>query len=262
MPIHPTAIVHPDAQLAEDVEVQAFSIVDEKVSIGPGTVVGPHCVITGDTRIGANNRFFSNAQIGIVPQDLKHVPGAFGKTIIGDGNTFRETVTVSSGTVYADDEKAKVTSIGDNCLFMACSHVAHDCKVGSRVIMANHVALAGHVAVHDGAILGGLSGVHQFAVVGTMAYVGAMSRITKDVPPYMIVEGHDPKCYGPNRVGLERNGFDKEAIARIKAMFRLLCRSGLNTTQALSRIEAEIADSEERRTLLAFVRNSARGVTL
>ncbi len=262
MPIHATAIVHPRAQVAEDAEIQAFSIVDEGVSIGPGTVVGPHCVITGDTKIGANNRFFSNAQIGIEPQDLKQVAGARGKTVIGNGNIFRETVTVSSGTVYADDTEPKVTSIGDNGLFMTCSHVAHDCRVGNRVILANHVALAGHVTVQDGAILGGLTGIHQFAVVGTMAYVGAMSRISKYVPPYMIVEGQDPKCFGPNRIGLERNGFDKEAIGRLKAMFRLLCRSGLNASQALDRIEAEVEESEERRVLVSFIRESKRGVTL
>ena len=149
MHIHPTAIVHPSAELGHDVEIQAFSIVEEQAQIGPRSIIGPHCVIGAGTVLGSGTRTFSGASIGVSPQDLKHVPGAMGKTIIGDNNVFREAVTVSSGTVYREQAEESVTRIGSNCLFMACSHVAHDCVVGDNVILANSVALAGHVTVHD-----------------------------------------------------------------------------------------------------------------
>ncbi len=266
MKIHPSAIVHSKAQLAADVEVQAFTIIDEGVEIGAGTVVGPHCVLSGRTTIGRNNHIFSNAQVGVLPQDLKHVPGALGRTIIGDNNVIRETVTISSGTVYsADDEETaahKVTRIGNGCLLMACSHVAHDCRLGDGVILANHVALAGHVTVQDKVIIGGLTGIHQFVVLGAMSFIGAMSRISKDVLPFMIVEGHTPpKCFGPNRIGLERNGFDSDRIAHIKAIYKLLYRSDFNTRQALERIAQEIPASEDRDRIVAFIQDSKRGVT-
>lgn len=261
MRIHPSAIVHPSAELADDVEVQAFSIIEEHVTLGPGTVIGPHCVIGAGVVMGSNNRCFSGAQIGVLPQDLKHLTGAMGKTIVGDGNIFREFVTVSSSTVYADDDHEKITRIGDYCLLMSCTHIAHDCQVGDRVIMANGAALAGHVTIHDGAILGGLTGIHQFCVIGTMAFIGGMSRVNKDVLPYMITEGYPARCFGPNTIGLERSGFSSEAIRRIRAMYRLLYRSSLNTQQALAEIERSIEDSAERRVIMDFVRNSPRGIS-
>lgn len=265
MQIHPSAIIHDDVELAEDVEVQAFSIIEAGARIGPGSVIGPHCVIGGGTVMGKNNRCYSGAQVGVVPQDLKHLPGVAGRTEIGDGNIFREFVTISSGTVYEEDSEearaAKVTRIGDNCLFMSCAHVAHDCHVGNYVIMANHASLAGHVTVCDRAIFGGLTGVHQFCVVGTMAFLGGMSRINKDVLPYMITEGNPARCHGPNAIGLERNGLTKDGIARIRTMYRILYRSNLNTRQALERVEREVEDSEERRTIVDFVRNSQRGIS-
>jgi UDP-N-acetylglucosamine acyltransferase len=264
MKIHPSAVVHPKARLADDVEVQPFSIIDEHVTIGAGTIVGPHCVVTGKTVLGENNRLFSGAQVGVLPQDLKHVDGEEGILTMGNGNVVREFVTISSSTVYHGEQGdvEKVTQVGDNCLFMACTHVAHDCVVGNGVIMANSAALAGHVTVQDGAILGGLTGVHQFVTVGRLSFVGAMARLSKDVLPYMIVEGHTPaKCYGPNRLGLERNGLSPEAIQRVRALYRVLYRSGLNTTQALAQIEATMEDSEERMVILEFIRGSQRGVT-
>ena len=264
MRIHSSSIVHPKAQLAEDVEVQPFTIIDEDVRIGPGTVVGPHCVITGHTVIGAKNHIYSGAQIGVLSQDLKQRAGMTGKVVIGDGNAIREFVTISASALYGpedEDKPEKITSIGDSCLFMAYSHVAHDCQVGDGVIMANSVALSGHVEVQDWAIIGGLSGVHQFCIIGVNAFIGGMSRISKDVPPFMIVEGNPSRCHGPNLVGLERNGFDKEARARIKQMYKLLYRSGLNTSQAIEEIEDGIKDCEERRILLSFVRQSERGLT-
>ncbi len=261
MTIHPTALVHPDAELSDGVEVQAFTIVEAGVRIGADSIIGPHCVIGAGTVMGERNHCFSGAQIGAVPQDLKHLGGSVGNTVIGDDNVFREFVTVSSSTYYSEDDGGKVTSIGDACLFMACTHVAHDCVVGNEVIMANSAALAGHVTVQDRAILGGLTGVHQFCVVGQQAFVGGMSRINKDVLPYMITEGNPARCFGPNAIGLERAGMSKAAIARIRSMYKIFYRSELNTTQALARVEETVEDSEERRILLAFIRDSKRGIS-
>ncbi len=260
MTIHSTAIVHPSAELAQDVEVQAFSIIEANVKIGAGSVIGPHCIVGAGTLLGANNRLFSGAQIGVLPQDLKHKKGAIGKTRIGDNNTFREFVTISSSTDYGDGDEHKVTSVGSGCLLMACSHIGHDCSVGSGVIMANSAALAGHVTVHDRAIIGGLTGIHQFCTVGKMAFLGAMSRVAQDALPYMILAGQPTLCHGPNVVGLERAGFSKETIAHIRKMYKLLYRSNMNTSQAVKAIEDQVPECEERRVILDFVRNSKRGL--
>ncbi|HNR35705.1 MAG TPA: acyl-ACP--UDP-N-acetylglucosamine O-acyltransferase [Candidatus Hydrogenedentes bacterium] len=261
MKIHPTAIVDPQAELDESVEVQAFTIIGPHVRIGANTIVGPHCVLDGRTVIGERNHFFSGAQIGILSQDLKHRPDLIGRTTIGNDNLFREHVTVSACTLTSRDEEHRVTSIGNHCMFMAYTHVAHDCHVGDGVIMANCASLAGHVEVEDKAILGGLSGVHQECVVGRMAFVGGLSRVARDVPPYMIVDGNPARCCGPNSVGLKRNGLDAAQRARIKAMYKIMFRSNLNTTQAIHEIEASVEDSEERTCFLEFVRRSLRGIT-
>jgi len=261
MGIHPTAVIDPRAELAADVEVGPYSIVEHHVQIGAGTVIGPHCVVGAGTTLGAGNQLFSAAQIGILPQDLKHVKGAFGKTLIGDNNVFREFVTVSSGTVYANDDHEKVTRVGSGGLYMACTHIAHDCIVGDGVIMANQAALAGHVTVEDRVTIGGLTGVHQFCVLGKMSFIGGMTRANKDVLPYMIVEGSPMKCHGPNTIGLERAGLSKDAIKAIRNVYKLIYRSDLNTSQALERIETEIPDCPEKRVLVDFVRNSERGIS-
>ncbi len=261
MSIHSTAIVHPDAQLDDSVEVQAFAIIGQHVKMGAGTVVGPHCVIDGRTTIGEGNSFFSGAQIGVLSQDLKHKVGLIGRTEIGNHNIFREHVTVSACTLTSCDEEHRVTSIGDHCMFMAYSHVAHDCHVGNGVIMANCASLAGHVEVEDRAILGGLSGVHQECVVGKMAFVGGLSRVARDAPPFMIVDGNPAHCCGPNTVGLKRNGLDTAQRAQIKLMYKIMFRSNLNTTQALHEIEASVDESDEKNCFLEFIRRSIRGVT-
>ena len=261
MKIHPTAIVHPRAELDDGVEVQAFSIIGPHVRIAGGTIIGPHCVIEGRTVMGKNNRLFSGAQIGILCQDLKHKAGMIGRVTIGDGNMFREHVTISASTLESYDDEHRVTAIGNSCLFMAYSHVAHDCHLGSHIIMGNCAALAGHIDVEDRATINGLSGVHQECVIGTMSYIAGMSRVTKDVPPYMIVEGHPARCFGPNTVGLRRNGLSADARSRIKAMYKIMFRSDLNTTQALHEIEATVAESEERDIFVEFVRKSLRGIT-
>lgn len=260
MNIHPSAIVHPDAQFADDVEVQAYSIIGPHVRIGAGTVVGPHVVIDGDTVIGERNRVFSGAQIGVVSQDLKHREDLNGRCKLGDDNVVREHVTISASSMLkADDDH--VTTIGNNCLLMACAHVAHDCHIGSNVIIANFAGLSGHVTVEDKAIISGLSGLHQEIVVGTLSFVGGMARVSKDVPPFMIVEGSPARCVGPNTIGLQRNGYDHAARTRIKHMHRIMFRSNLNTTQALDEIMATIEDSAERTHFVEFFRRSSRGVT-
>jgi len=261
MNIHPTAIVDPKAELAQDVEIQPYSVVGPHVTIGEGTVVGPHCVIDGRTIIGKNNQFFSGSQIGILCQDLKHRSDLVGRTSIGDNNIFREHVTVSSSTMSSEEDEHRITTIGSNCLFMAYCHVAHDCQVGSRIIMANCATLAGHVHVEDNALLGGLCAIHQYCAIGTMAMIGGLSAVSKDVPPFMIVDGNPARCCGPNSVGLRRNGLGPEARKRIKEMYRIMYRSGLNTTQALHEIERSIEDSEDRTHFVEFVRKSIRGIT-
>lgn len=260
MNIHPTAIVHRGAELGEEVEVQAFTIIDEHVRIGRGTVVGPHCVLTGRTEIGENNHFFSGAQIGVLSQDLKHKAGLIGRTRIGNNNMFREFVTISASTLESEKDEHRITTIGNDCLFMACTHVGHDCKVGSGMIMANNSALSGHVHVGDYVTLGGLAGVHQFCRVGSQAFIGGMARINMDVPPFMIAEGHPARCYGPNMVGLKRHGFEKDARTTVKTMYRLLYRSGLNTSQALEEIKRSVPACKERELLLEFVLSSERGI--
>lgn len=260
MSIHPTAIVHPDAELSEGVEVQPFTIIGPYVSIGKGTVVGPHCVIEGRTRIGDGNRFYSGAQIGVRSQDLKHKDGLVGRVEIGNDNVFREHVSVSASTLSSEEDDHRVTSLGDNCLLMTCCHVAHDCHLGSDIVMANCATLAGHVDIHDKVILGGLSAVHQECVVGAMAFIGGMSRLVKDAPPFMIIEGNPSRCAGPNSLGLRRNGLDETARAQVKKMYKILWRSGLNTTQALREIETSMDNSRERDLLVSFVRKSVRGI--
>ncbi len=263
MPIHPTAIIHPSAELAPDVEVQAFSIIEENVRIGAGTVIGPHNVVGAGTIMGAHNRTYSGAQIGVAPQDLKHHHDKKGRTVLGDHNIVREFVTISSSTVYGDtpEEHEKETRLGNHCLLMATCHVGHDCILGDHVILANGSPLAGHVTVQDRAFIGGLTGIHQFCVIGTMAFVGGMARVNKDVPPYMLCEGHPARCFGPNVIGLERNGLSPDQIKTIRTIYKIIYRSDLNTSQAVARIESEVPDGAEKKTLLDFIAQSQRGLT-
>lgn len=261
MKIHPSAIVDARAELAEDVEVQAYAIIGPNVRVGSGTVIGPHCVIAGRTVIGKNNRFYSGAQVGVESQDLKHDRRVEGRLIMGDGNVVREHATISASTIARADDGGGATRIGNHCLLMTCAHVGHDCVVEDYVILANCAALAGHVRVESHAILGGLSGAHQFCRIGCFAMIGGTTRVWHDAPPYMITDGNPARCRGPNAVGLRRNGFDAPSRARVKAIYRIMFRSGLNTTQALQRIEAEIEDSPERRRFVEFVRASTRGIT-
>ena len=262
MPIHPTAIIDPSADLAPDVEVGAYTIIEANVRIGPGSAIGPHNVIGAGTVMGARNRTYSGAQVGVAPQDLKHHRDKTGRTILGDDNIIREFVTVSSSTVYgdSDEEKAKATRIGSHCLLMTTCHVGHDCLLGDHVIIANGSPLAGHVTIQDRAFIGGLTGIHQFCVIGTMAFVGGMARVNKDVLPYMLCEGHPARCFGANVIGLKRNGLSPEQIQTIRSLYKILYRSDLNTSQALERIAAEVPDGDEKKTIVDFVNQSERGL--
>lgn len=262
MNIHPTAIVHPDAQLADGVTVEPYAIVGPHVRIASGTVVGPHCVIDGRTSIGANNRIFSSAQIGVLSQDLKHKAGLIGRCEIGDNNMIREHTVISASTMSRDEDEHRVTAIGSDCLIMSNVHIGHDCRVGSGCVMATGTGLSGHVTMHDRAIIGGIVGVHQDVVLGTLSFIGGMSRTVKDVPPYMLAEGVPCKIHAPNTVGLHRNGLDEAARKRVKDMYKILCRSKLNVSQAAAEIERSIEESIEKRTLLDFVRNSKRGIAI
>ena len=256
--IHPTAIIDPNANLADDVVVEPYAIVDGNVSIGEGCVVGPHCRITGWTTIGARNRFESHCSIGAPPQDLKY---AGEKTLleIGDGNTFREFVTIHRGTPGGGG----VTRIGDDSLFMAYVLVAHDCMVGSRTIFANAATLAGHVEVHDEATIGAFSAIHQFTRVGQYAFLGGFTAAAKDCLPYMNTTGNrPPKCYGPNTIGLERKGFSDESRLALKRLWRKLRSKKMTTTEAIAEAKEELAGQPEVEVVLEFIETSHRGVIL
>ncbi len=252
--IHPTAIVHPKAELAPDVVVGPYAIIGEKVTIGEGCRIGSSVLIDGETTLGKNNRIFHGAAIGNVCQDLKY-RGERTFVRIGDGNTIREYVTVNSATGEGES-----TVVGSGTLIMAYVHLAHNCVVGDNVILANAVNLAGHVRVHDFAAIGGLTPVHQFVEVGRYAFIGGGSRIPQDVPPFMKVAGNPTRVWGPNSVGLARRGFTAEQRVLLKRAYVILYRSGLNVTQALERIDAELPRTDEIALFVDFIRNSKRGI--
>jgi UDP-N-acetylglucosamine acyltransferase len=257
--IHPTAIIDPGASLGEGVEVGAYAVVGPQVTLGDGCTIGAHAIIESHSRIGKGTRVFSFASVGTTPQDLKF-QGEETWVEIGDGCTIREYVTVNRGTVPGGG----VTRVGNGVLLMAYCHIAHDCHIGDRVIMANAAMLAGHVDIATGAIIGGLVGIHQFVRIGSYAIVGALSGIGLDIPPYVTaVVARAQKgsgLYGLNLIGLKRNRFSEETIAELKKAYRILFRSGLPKEEALSRAEAETAPVPEVRHLLDFIRSSKRGV--
>ena len=252
--IHPTAIVDPGAQLGQDVEVGPYSVIGPNVKVGDGARIHPHVVLDGWTTIGAKCEIFSFACIGTQSQDLK-VKGARTFVEIGDGTTLREYVTVNSGTT-----EGEVTRVGSGCHILACAHIAHGCVLGNGVIMVNGSLLAGEVIIEDQATVGALTGIHQFVRIGRMCFVGGMSRITQDCPPFMIVVGIPPEVPGINSVGLTRKGVSPESQARLKDAHRLLCRSGLSTRQAIEKIRGEAALCPEVEYLIAFIEKSSRGI--
>jgi UDP-N-acetylglucosamine acyltransferase len=253
--VHPTAVVDAEAELAADVKVGPHAIIGPDVVLGEGTEIGAGAQVMGPTVMGRENRVFAQACIGFEPQDLKF-GGEVTRLEVGDRNSFREFCTVHRGT----GEGGSLTSIGDDNLFMAYSHVAHDCHVGSRTVFSNGGTLAGHVEVHDDAVVGAYSAVHQFCRVGRHAYIGGYSVITQDALPFVKTVGHRPAIYGINKIGLQRKGFEDETIAQLGAALRLLARGGLSTANAVAKMRAEHADCREVQELAEFVEKSRRGV--
>jgi len=255
MKIHPTAIISPEAKLGEGVEVGPYSIIGPDVAIGKQTVIGPHVVIQEQTDIGERCRIAQFCSIGGDPQDLKF-RGEKTRVIIGNNNNIREYVTINRAT-SAD---IGVTIMGDNNLIMAYCHIAHNCKLGNNIIMANAANLAGHIHIDDFAIIGGLSGVHQFTRIGRHSIIGGASALAKDLPPYLMAAGNHAKLFGLNLVGLKRRGFKEENIKQLKQAYKILFRSSLLLKTAVEKVRAELEDTPEIRTLLDFVEKSERGI--
>jgi UDP-N-acetylglucosamine acyltransferase len=253
--IHPTAIVDPTVTLGQDVTVGPYSIIQGRVVIGDGTQVGPHVVIKDFTTIGARCRIFQFAVLGEIPQDLKF-KGEESQLLIGDDNTIREFATMHRGTAGGGG----VTRIGSRNLFMAYTHVAHDCQVGDGVIMSNAATLGGHITVEDHAILGGLSAVHQFCRIGRHAFIGGCSAVHRDVPPYAMAVGNRAKLVGLNLVGLKRSGFSDTALQALKQAYELLFLSDLNQKEAMEKVRRQFPGIPEIANLLQFLEASERGL--
>ncbi len=255
MKIHETAIVHPEAQLAENVEIGPYSIVDKNVSIGSGTKIGPYVHLEGWTTIGKDCRIFTGASIGNESKDLKYKQGNRSFVIIGDRNVIREYTSISRATGKDD-----ATEIGNDNLLMTYVHIAHDCKIGNRTILASFAAIAGHVIIEDRAIIGAQAAIHQFVRVGTMAMAGACAKIVQDVPPYITSDGYPARVRCINSIGLRRNGVSPQSRLRLKKAYKLLFRSNLNMTQAVKRVREEVEMCQEVEHLLEFIEASQRGI--
>lgn len=254
--IHPTAVIDESAELAPDVTVGAYTVIGPNVRIGAGTSVGPHVHIVRDTTIGRDCAIHHGAALGGDPQDLKF-GGERTELIVGDRTVIREFVTMSRGTVAHGR-----TEIGSDCMFMAYAHVAHDCIVGNRVILANSVQMGGHVTIGEWVIVGGLTAIHQFAKIGAHAIVGGVSAVRKDVPPYVKASGNPLQLYGLNSIGLQRRGFSEETRTQLKRAYRLFFQSSYNISQALEKARAELPQTPELQLFLAFVDASERGLTI
>jgi UDP-N-acetylglucosamine acyltransferase len=253
--IHPTAQVDAGARIGAGTTVGAYSIIGADVVIGDECVIHPHAVIEGPTSIGARNRVFPFACIGMEPQDLKF--GGERTTLeIGDGNTFREGVTVHRGTTGGGG----VTRVGSHCLLMAATHIAHDCVVADRVIFANAATLAGHVIIEPGATIGAFSGVHQFCRIGAHAYIGGYSVITQDAMPFVLTVGNRAQSHGINVIGLQRKQFTDDAIRSLRRAYRTLFRSHQSLEAAIEKVRDEFSGQDEVEQLLAFIQSSTRGV--
>ena len=253
--IHPSAFVSDRATIGNNVTIGACAMIEEDVVIGDGCTIGAFASILRYTRMGKGNAIHSYALVGGIPQDLKY-NGEVSALEIGDNNTIREFSTLHRGT----NGGGGVTRIGSNNLIMAYCHVAHDCILGNAIVMSNNATLGGHVTVEDHAIIGGLSAVHQFARVGEHSFVGGMTGISQDLPPYMLATGNRAGIHGPNVVGLRRMGAPSSTVTAIRQAFRILWLMGIPRQEALLQVEAEFADVPEVLKLAAFVRNSPRGV--
>ena len=253
--IHPTAIVAAGAELDDDVDIAAYAIIGPKVRIGRNTRVGPHTVIDGRATIGCDNQIFHHASVGAVPQDLKY-RGEPSELIIGNHNCIREFATLHIGTSGG----GMVTRIGDQNLLMNFSHVAHDCQLGSHIIVANGAQLAGHLVIEDYVIVGALVGIHQFVKIGESAILGAGAMVSQDVPPFCNATGDRARLHGLNLVGLKRRGFSPELVRDIKRAYRIVFQSGLKLAEAIARARQEVPQSPEIEHFLAFIQAAERGV--
>ncbi len=254
--IHPQAVVSPKAKLGKGVQVGAFAVVGADVELGDDCVVHSHAIVQGTAKFGAGNVFHPFCVIGGDPQDYTY-RGEEVELAVGDGNIFREYVTISRGT----KKGGGTTRIGSNNFFLAYSHVGHDCVVGNGTLFVNGATLAGHVTVQDYVTIGAFSPVHQFCRLGRYAYIGACTVITQDVPPFsMIVTERETKCFGTNTIGLERKGFSAERVKTLQKAFRMLTRSKKNTSQALEELRSKMAESEDLKELIEFVEQAERGI--
>jgi UDP-N-acetylglucosamine acyltransferase len=253
--IHPTAIVSDSAILGEDCHIGPFCTIGGEVTLGSRVRLDSHVVVDGKTSIGDETHVFPFVSIGLAPQDLKY-SGEPTAVEIGRRNHIREFVTIHRGTAGGGG----LTKIGDGNLLMAQAHVAHDCRLGDEIIMANAATLAGHVEIADRANIGAYSGVHQFCRIGLEAFVGGYSVVVKDAMPYAVIQGNHAKCYGLNRVGMKRRGYSKETIEKLNHAFHLLLSAKLNTSQAVGKISEEITDCKEVDMLVDFIQSSKRGV--
>lgn len=253
--IHPTAIISPNAKIGKNVSIGPYSIIGDQVEIGEDCWIGPHVVINGPCILGKQNKVFQFASIGEAPQDKKFA-GENTRLVVGDRNVFRECCTIHRGTIQDNG----VTQIGDDNLFMAYVHVAHDCVVGNHTILANNATLAGHVTVGDYAILGGFTGVHQFCKVGAHCFAGVGSVVVKDILPYVTVAGQNAVVHGLNSEGLKRRGFTPEQLANIKQAYKIIFRQGLTIEKALVALNEISASADEIQVLIDFIHQSTRGI--
>lgn len=254
--IHKTAIIDAKAELDSGVEIGPYCIIGPQVKIAKNTKLAPHVVIDGWTKIGEGCRIFQFASLGAIPQDLKY-KGEESWVILGNNNTIREFVTIHRGTAQSGGK----TIIGDNNFLMAYSHVAHDCKIGNQVILANAATLAGHIEIEDYAIVGGLVGIHQFLRLGRHCIIGGGSGVNQDIPPYMMANGQRAKLYGVNNIGLKRHNFSPEAVSNLKKAYHIIFRSGLTIKKALDQVQTEIKNSPEVDHLISFIKSSEKGIT-
>lgn len=254
--IHPTAIISPKAELDSDVDVGPFSVIADHVTIGSGTVIGPHVAIDSYVTIGSNCQIFQFASVGAAPQAVKY-KGEKTYAKIGNRTIVREFVTINRGTAFGTG----ITEVGADNLLMAYSHVAHDCKIGRGVILANNATLAGHIEIDDYATIGGLTAIHQFVRIGAYAYIGGKSAIPKDIPPYVIAAGDRAKLHGLNRIGLKRHGFPESSISALKKVYRIFFRIGITINEAIERTRAEVDQVPEVVHFIEFIKSSQRGVT-
>lgn len=253
--IHPSAIIDPSAQIGDGCEIGPYCVIGSGVVLGEGCWLQHHVSLSGPSIVGKGNQFYAFASIGQRTQDLKYA-GEPTHLEIGDGNTFREFVTVNRGTAPGSK-----TIIGSRNNFLAYCHIAHDCIVGNDVIFSNNGTLAGHVVVEDNVVLGGLTAVHQFCRLGRLAMTGGCSKIVQDVPPFMIADGNPARVRGINKVGLERHGASAEVLRHIKEAYRLLYRSNLNVKQAIEQMRSQLPEGPELEHLIQFIAASDRGIT-